>query len=138
MNLGGKYSYNDAQLDQTRALIDLYGQWIKIRRPGELEEDAEGGVVRNDPTTGRTAQKLYFEYSSPIAHVSRNASFSENVGQGQRVTTNHVLIGLPDADIRQDDEFTVNGYDYIILYIHPDTRYQRKGEILLITSPVGA
>ncbi len=134
--LGGRFLQNDAQIMETKALIDLYGQWISLRRPAQFEDDGQGGVVRVGDTTGRTLQKLYFEYSSPISHVSRNASFSENRGVGQKLSTIHVLIGFPSANIQQDDEFTVDGKDYSVLYINPDVRYQKKAEILLVTTPV--
>lgn len=133
---GGRFTYRNAQELQTNALIDLYGKSIILNRLPEFVEDNEGGLVRpSDVPTALSPQQFYFETASPIAHVARGASYTQPAGEGQRVTINYVLLGRRTADVKQRDKFVLGDYEYQVIYVHPDKRYQVKAEVELITFP---
>ena len=133
---GGRFSYLNAQELQTHALIDLYGRSIVLKRLPTLVDDGEGGLTRpNNVPNSLPPQQFYFETASPIAHVARGASFTQPDGEGQKVTVNYVLVGHRGADVKQADKFVVGDYEYEVIYVHPDRRYQTKAECQVITSP---
>lgn len=131
MKLGGKFTTQQYMGQQNNILLDLDGVLIKLQREPDLVDDGEGGVIRPDEEPEKTLgeQKFLFWESAPIAHVARGATFQQNIGMGQRVTTTHILCGRTDANIRQNDYFTQNGYDYVVTYVHPDRTEQTIAEV---------
>lgn len=50
--------------------------------------------------------------------------------EGEQVISNHVLIGMPDADMKEKDTFTIGNRTFLIVEIEPDTSYQIKGWVV--------
>lgn len=130
------FSTIDAQRLQTDALISFYGKSIILHRPPPYVDDGAGGLIRQpgEPTM-LPPQRFYFENAAPIAHVARNASFTQPSGEGQQVVTNYVLVGYPGANVQQDDVIKIGSKEYKVVYVDPDQRYQVKAEVELVTSP---
>lgn len=127
---GGKFGYIEYEAMQIQAQIDVFGQDIVLLRLPELEDDGEGGMAReSDEPVPLDPQRLCFVEAAPIAHVARGSNFQEIIGMGQRVTTNYVLVGTVEADMRKDDTFVIGEHTYELKYVHPDHDFMRLAEV---------
>lgn len=140
MNLGGKFTTREYMEQQNDMLLDIDGVLIKLIREPDYVDDGEGGVIRSDDDAEEKTlaeQRFLFWEAAPVAHVARGADYDQIIGMGQRVTTSHVLAGRTDANIRQDDRFEHEGYDYVVRYVHPDRTEQTIAEVDRVASGQG-
>lgn len=140
MKLGGKFDSDEYSAMQIAAQVEMEGVYIELEREPEYVDDGEGGVIRPDDAPDRKlAQQLFlFRETAPIAHVARGTNFQNIIGAGRRATTNFVLVGYPDANVKADDWFTwTDGYEYKITAVHPDRKFMTVAEIERVTSGNG-
>jgi hypothetical protein len=138
MRLGGRFTEEDYQRQQTQLLLDWFGEAIVLKREPEYVDDGAGGVIRpDDADTALDPQVFWFWEAAPVAHIARGSNFQQIIGMGQRITTNYVLLGLPDADVLQDDEFDYGGYSYKVAFLHDDRRFQTIAEVERVGRPDG-
>jgi hypothetical protein len=50
--------------------------------------------------------------------------------EGERVLLQYVLVGMPDADIVEKDEFTIGSSDYKVFEVHPDRTYETRAWVI--------
>lgn len=140
MRLGGKFDSDEYSAMQVSAQVEMEGVYIELVREPELVDDGEGGVIRPDTAPERTiAQQLFlFRETAPISHVARGTNFQNIIGAGRRATTNFVLVGYSDANVKTDDSFTwTDGYEYKVTAVHPDRTFMTLAEIERVTSGNG-
>ena len=138
MKVGGKFSEEDYQCQQTQFLLDSFGEDITLKREPDFEDDGGGGLVRPDEEDStKPPQVFWFYEAAPIAHVARGTNFQEIINMGQRITTAFILLGLPDADIKQDDEFVRGEFEYKVVFVHDDRSFQTIAELERIGSGNG-
>lgn len=125
MPLGGSFDENDADLVQTRALLE-YGQEsireITLVSDSDVTDDGMGGVIETGPPKDRPAIKRFFQevVGEPQFIVDAN---------GQRLRITHVMIGMPNDAISKGDRFALDGRDYEVIYVDPDRRSQTKAKV---------
>lgn len=138
LRLGGRFSLNDYEIEQTKTLLDIDGEYISLHREAEWVDDGAGGQTRAEEDGPTIAKQLFWFFeAAPIAHIARGSNFQETIGMGQRVTTNYVLVGMPDANMRQGDTFWRDGEPYVIEFVHPDRKFMTLGEVERISDPQG-
>lgn len=119
-----------ALIQSTATIIAQEGRTIVLERPGDPVPDGAGGFRPADPPT--VAQPPLRLYYSGIAGVRFNPveHYSE---QGENMRVRAVIIGMPDDDIREGDRFTVDGFTFVINFMHPNREYQTKAEGALVS-----
>ena len=50
--------------------------------------------------------------------------------EGEQVVSNHVLVGMPDADLKEKDTFQIGDRTFLVVEIEPDTSFQVKGWVV--------
>ena len=119
-----KQKLMESLIRSTRTLIEAWPQGIILNRPPEPVDDGAGGVrVPDGPDTQLPVQTLYFAESDAETDVERTTL------AGTKVVITHVLVGMPDADMRENDWFVVGDKKFKIQYVLPDRDYQTKGEV---------
>lgn len=142
MKLGGKFDDTHYSTMQIAEQINTYGEDIVLRREPVAVDDEEGGFITPDEEEGGVPtnlppQHLYFGEAAPLAHIARGTNIQHNIGYGDRVTTNFVLLGAPNADMQKGDTFTKGDYEYRIEMVHPDRAFMTLGEVIRITDGEG-
>ncbi len=131
MPLGGRFTETDAEILQTRLLLE-YGQDnlydIALVREGAYEDDDEGGVVSvSDPSTKPEKRRFFQSVTGdPLFIVDAD---------GQRVEITHVLISTLNDDIQARDTFTLDGRAYRVVYVDPLDRSQLKAFVREVEAP---
>lgn len=124
----------DAQIRQTALLISLRGQMIALSRPaasgGEYTTSDSGGqqINRVDPPESLTPVKRFFGLLAK-RNVHSPQDISIDLPQGRVHNILAVLVGLPGDDIRELDQFTVDGNTYEVRYVENSTSaYETRAE----------
>lgn len=102
---------------------------MSLSRPPEYIDDGEGGQVRlgDEDTTLPPVKRFYGSLVRQGEHIVTPA--------GEQFFTEHVLIGMPNDDIREGDTFTIGDRRMHVRYIHPDTTYQVKAYVTSHANP---
>lgn len=92
---------------------------IVLTRP-TLTATAAGGFIRGEPTV-LTRQRFRL-----VPFKRRLSSTQSTTQMGNVSVLEYVLVGRWNANIRRDDEFTMNGDNYRVVSIEPkaDDRYK--------------
>lgn len=124
----------DAQIRQTAQLIHHRGQMIALSRPaasgGEYSTSDSGGqqINRVDPPESLAAVKRFFGLLAK-RDVHSPQDMSTPLPQGDSHNILAVLVGLPGDDIRELDQFTVDGTVYEVRYLQKSTSvYETRAE----------
>lgn len=102
-------------LQTTKDLIDFNSFQITLLRGGWTR--VPGGGQRQEEPVAQPVQKLYF---GAVMYDPRMVVTIE----GEQVIANYVLIGLPGADIKEKDLFSVGTQTFKVVEVHPDTSYE--------------
>lgn len=107
-------------LDITQTLIDYEHEDVVIVRRPAKQRKADGTLSRpgGDPTTLPT-QKLFF---SGVSSDDRR----QVTVNGELVMADYILVGMPDADFEEHDEFEAWGRKFRIAEEHRPNAYERK------------
>ena len=107
---------------QTAALIAEEGRSVVLQRPGGFERTPEGGQKRSGLETALSAQRMWF----------KGVRFDSQTGQtslGETEVNQFTLVGRTDADVQQDDTTTLDGRNFKVLWVHEDTRYEKRARL---------
>ncbi len=77
-----------------------------------------GGQTKDAPDT-LDPQDVY------LGAVMIDASYTV-YWQGNKVQADYVIVGLPDLDIEENDEFEAESRKFIVVEIHPDHQYETR------------
>lgn len=77
-----------------------------------------GGQVQSAPTNIHP-QDVYF------GAVTIDARYIVSF-EGNTVTADYVIVGLPNLDVAEKDEFTAEGRNFVVVEIHPDHQYETR------------
>lgn len=116
----------------TQALIDREPSVITITRPSPDTLDGAGGRIRGAEPLTIEPQRVFV---SGVTRDSdyRQSSFSQS-NTGESFTNRIVIVGMPDLDINQYDEFDWKGYRVKVLFRHPDNGYEVRAEAERVTA----
>lgn len=123
----------DQNIAITMGLIEHEPTEVVLMRPPTAVSDGEGGSVRPVGTdTPQPAQTLF------VSGVTRDSDYRQSsyivTEQGEKFVNAIVVIGLPGANIKQDDWFLLRGERIKIKSVAPDQRWQVKAEGERVTS----
>jgi hypothetical protein len=104
-------------LETTKDLI-AHNKWAITFTRGGWERVPGGGQRAADPQE-IDSQDVYF------GAVMIDASYTVT-WEGNQVKADYVIVGLPDLDVSEKDEFTVLGRDFAVAEIHPDRQYETR------------
>lgn len=116
-----------AQLLSTENLIRWEGRDIVLERRGALVNDGAGG--RLTPTTALVlveSQRLYF--GGKINNRMNNLPTETYTAAGEMQVVRNVLIGMPEADIVEHDEFELDGLRWKVEFLDADRTFQTLAE----------
>lgn len=126
----------EANLTITRLLLAREGNDVVLSRPPKAVSDGEGGVV--EPTgvpLALAAQRMF------VSGVTRDSDYRQSSyivnEQGEKFVNRFVIIGMPDLDILQGDEFAWHDETIKIDMVHEDRRWQTKAEGERVTNADG-
>lgn len=109
------------QRHQTRNMLDWWGRDIVLMRQGPDTRTPTGGTQPGG-VTPLPVQSFYFSaVVEDGRHVTRR--------QGEQTVYEYVLIGMPDADIQEDDTFKLDGQLYEVNHVNPVLNYQKKARV---------
>lgn len=108
------------QREMTRAFINTDPVDVVLTRRERISNDS-GGYVLAFPSP-LPSQRVKF---IPQQDVALRGDTSDGTLAEQR----YVLLGVYDADFKQDDEFTLNGRRYRIGNVKEPNGYERKAEV---------
>lgn len=109
------------QRRQTNAFIAAKPIDVRLNRV-DTAPNGSGGFTRLPPTT-QPEQRLRLQdtnYQTPIRQLL----------DGEEVQPQFVLIGPYDADIQRGDWFFINGKKYEVVFVHENTSYEVKAEVV--------
>lgn len=115
----------EEQIKTTADLIEHYGMDVTLVREPPLVPDGAGGRVRDGSAVPQEPKRRFFQ------GVTTDSEFVVNV-DGEQVRTTHVLVGMPDDDIQQNDEFELNDQKFKVVWMHPFIGYEVKGRVIQI------
>lgn len=119
-NYNGPGDLESTQLEVTAALIEYDHQTVEITRPRPTKRQPDGSVAPTGTPHTLEGQKLFF--SGVTGDDIRIVSW-----EGEKVRAAFVLIGMPSADFRKGDKFSLWRREFVVVEMHEDTRWQRKG-----------
>lgn len=138
MKLGGKFTADDYSSMQIAEQMEMEGVLIELHREAEFVDDGEGGIIRPEDGERTIAEQSFiFQEAAPIAHVARGTNFQQIIGYGDRATTNFVLVGYPEANLKKDDTFERDGCEYKVSFVHPDRAFMTLAELERVTTGNG-
>lgn len=114
-------------LAQTREFIEADVETVVFLHRGQRVRNAAGGwtdVEDWDPRSDPQRVRL-------IHHPAGDKVQSVNTTDGDRERPEYTVIGMPDADFQEDDQFEWRGDRWKITYIHDKPDYIRKGDVIL-------
>lgn len=110
----------DLLLEITEVLIDVDHEHVVIQRRPPKEKKGDGTLSRaSGASTDLPVQKLFF---SGIASDDRR----QVTVNGELILADYILVGMPDADFQEHDEFSVWGRRFRIVEEHRPNAYERK------------
>lgn len=107
-------------LDITQTLIEYDHENIVIERPKPKKRQPDGTLARDPgPPTRLSVQKLFFSgvTAEDRRQITRN---------GELILADYILVGMPEADFEEHDEFAAWGRRFRILEEHRPNAYERK------------
>lgn len=110
-----------AQLVNTQSFIQ--GDSLDIVLTHRTSVPNGSGGYRLVSSTHPTSQRLRL---IPLQDVRVHRSTAD----GNMVIPEYALLGMPDADIRRRDLFTLNGHSYEVVYVNENVPYQKKAEVI--------
>lgn len=115
------------QIKTTDDLITSNPVELVFTRPQPAADDGAGGRKPAGQDNDLPPQEVFFQakMQNPVEVMDE---------RGQRVLSWYVVVGRPDADMRQGDRFMHNGHEYKLAFIYPDRQYQIKAEVVRISA----
>lgn len=113
-------------LEETQSLILREPTTLTFQRPTPDESDGAGGWIKQDGFTPVDEQTLFL---SAVTRDSdyRQSSFVQD-SDGEKYVNHFIIIGMPDLDVQEYDEFDHQGFRYRVSFVHPEKRWQCKAE----------
>lgn len=111
------------QIRTTKLFIQEEGSFVALVREGTFSRTAAGGQVKGGIPQTFDPVKRFF------AGVSRDNRLVLD-WKGKKVEADHVLIGLPDDDMKPGDTFSLDGKNYEIVFVNNDHRWETKGYVI--------
>jgi hypothetical protein len=109
---------------QTAAFIAADSKEIQLI-PQTEADNGSGGFERTEGAP-RTAQTLR------LIPQQGSMSPARETLDGEACQPDYILLGVYDADIRRWDLFTDQGRRYIVVFVHENVAYEKKGEVLYL------
>ncbi len=124
-----EFNAEDPRIANTRDLIEFAGTEISIERPTAASriDDGMGGVIYIDapleifPPKRRWVQGVAIAVEGAGYEGAPVTTFDED---GQEQLTAYVIVGMPDDDLRRDDQFMYRGNRVRIVSVLPDKGWQ--------------
>lgn len=116
----------DAQRQATASLIAQEGRDIELHRPATMVADGAGGMKRSseDSTVQQPVRRFFGTSTSGGFHIQRD--------MGERHFSVHVLMGLHDDPMQEDDYFYISGRKFDVLFIYPDRSFETRAEVVAL------
>jgi hypothetical protein len=105
----------------TEDLIEEDSIDIDLQRTEDVRTPS-GGVKKGQPIDV-PVQRLHF---AAVMTDPRNA-ISEH---GDRMVAGHVLVGMPDADIKEGDTFAFGTRKFRVNEVHPDRSFETRAWVV--------
>lgn len=109
-------------LSTTKDLIEFGPSYDIVFSREELVRTPSGGKIHS-PKQNVASQRLYF---SPTTGDARVVQLTE----GEKVEASHVLVGLPDANVKEKDRFELTGRKFLVVEIHPQREYETRAWVI--------
>lgn len=106
----------------TRQLLDYESYPIVFKRT-EFIETAGGGLRRVDGDPDDTPIDLFF------GAVAADPTLQVRL-EGETLVVSHVLVGMPEDDIREKDEFTWENRNFRVVQVHPDRSFETRAWVV--------
>lgn len=123
-NYDGPGAREQSQLQVTRNLIAWDHQTIVINRPPALVRQTDGSMKRSSGAATTLDPQILF-FSGVTADDVRMVSW-----QGEKINSNFILIGMPEADFQERDTFELWERSWTVVEVHKDTRWQKKAWVI--------
>lgn len=104
----------------TRAFIEADPITVVLYRSEFLSDGAGGEIKQNpEPLTPQRARLIPMQ----------DGSTPRLIADGEQVTPKYMLMGEHDLDVEREDEFTVNGRSYKVVFVNENRQYEVKAEV---------
>lgn len=110
----------------TAVMIASQGRSVALVRPGTYVRTPEGGQrLSGGPAVQTAARRVVQSVVADARHYQTD--------MGERNECDAVMVGLHTDDIREQDEFTLDGRRYRVDWVHTDKRYEVRARCRLVS-----
>ena len=119
-----------AQKRTTWLLIQSEPTLVALRRAGTWVSTPSGGQKRSGALQTFSARERFFSIADP------NQRFSTTI-DGVLIQGDHILVGMPDDDMKSMDEFSLGHKKFQILFVHSNRDFECRAECKQLTQASG-